>query len=65
MTEGLTLLEADTISVAPDPDLPYVALEVSDPAGQGVRIILDDHEILDLTLKLIGLLARRQGGSST
>jgi hypothetical protein len=58
---SITSIERHTVDVRPDFDVGGVALEVVDSDGKGFGTVLDQSVALDVTLRLVGAVARLRG----
>ena len=55
---GIVDLEVAVLDVRPQPILAVVQVEIADPAGDGVRILLDLGMTLDFAMRLVGSAMR-------
>ena len=55
---GIVDLEVAVLDVRPQPLLNAVQIEIANPAGDGVRILLDLGLTLDFALRLVGSAMR-------
>ena len=54
-------LEVASLDVRPQPLLDAIQVEIANPAGDGIRILLDLGLTLDLALRLVGSVMRLRG----
>ena len=55
-SDNLSLVEASTVQATADHALGAVAVGSCDPAGSGVRFLLDRQQVVDLVLELVAEL---------
>jgi hypothetical protein len=58
---SIASIEPHQVEVRPDYDVGGVALEVVDRTGRGFATVLDQAVAIDVTLRIVGAVARLRG----